>query len=63
MECDHNSTLDNSPIGTREELIFYNDTKKDSVIDLSGGVYKDINGNIVDKLLILPFESKILLKQ
>ena len=63
MECDAYSTLDNSEIGIREEVIFYNNTKTDTLIELSGGTYKDLNGNRVSSLALSPFTSKILLKK
>jgi len=63
MNCDTNSTEDITEIGTREEFIFYNDTKVDKTIDLSGGTYQDIDNVEVTELVLTPFTSKILIKQ
>jgi len=63
MECDTNSTLDNSRLGDREEMIFYNDTKVNKTVNLSGGTYKNTAGNTISNLILTPFTSMILIKQ
>jgi hypothetical protein len=62
MSCDTNSTFDNSTLGAgEEEVIFYNDTKVNKTVDLSGETYEDLDGNTVSSLVLSPFTSKILI--
>lgn len=47
----------------KNSTLFYNDSKGDKTYNLTGGTYRDLDGNVVTKLTLKPFTSKILVSE